>query len=164
MNKIIALIILFSSVAHASMDMTDFPNEIPSREVVYDLAPPAGFKKLKVTFSMSGTVDNEISSIEIDVGSAIHSIKSSRLNINSAPNMNEINFHRIGGRMAVTPIYFNIFYGVPQKVECGLEGLVYLQKSVKVSIYPAAEPEVEKDNSFFASCKRASELEGSAEK
>lgn len=159
MNKIIALASLLGSTAYSSMDMTDFPHEILPKTVAYSLSPLNGFKKLDVTFHLSGGVDNEISSIEIDTGKDVYSIESSRLNIDFAPNLNEINFHRIGDRTAATPIYFNIFYGAPRLVECGVEGKIYMQKAVKITIFPANEPTVERDSSFFDSCKRSTELE-----
>lgn len=164
MNKLIAPILLFSSIAHSSMAMKDFPHEIPSKSVTYSLSPPRGFESLKVTFNMSGTVDNEIASIRIDTGRADHVIESSQLDIDFDPNLNEIRFHENGDRKEVDPVYFNIFYGVPQKMKCGLKGFEYLQKAIKITIHPTDEPTVERNSSFFETCKRLTELEGSHEK
>lgn len=164
MNKIIALFLLFSSFAHSSMDVTDAPFEIPSKEVVYRLAPPIGFQSLTVTFDMSGAVDNEINSIRIETGKAMHVIEPSQLNIDFNPNLNEIRFYRVGTEIENESIHFNIFYGAPKKTECGAGKFEYLQKSVKITVHPSGDPTVERDGSFFDMCKKLTGLEGLIDK
>lgn len=158
MNKFTIIILLFSSLVHSSIDMKDLPREVPSKGVIYSLSPPSGFESIKVTFNMSGTVDNKIISIEIDTEQALHVIESSQLEIDFAPNLNEIRFHQIGGHKKPEAVYFNVFYGAPQKTKCGMREFEYLQKAIKITIYPNSKPTVESDNSHFLACKRLTGL------
>lgn len=159
MNKFIAILITFSPLVYGSMDMRSFPFEIPTQELIYQLAPPSGFKKLKVTLHLSGKVDNEIILIEIDTGFAIYNIDAIQLDIDYSPNLNEIRFHKIGTQDNYRSIYFNILYGVPKKIECGLGKYEYLQSMVKVIVFSAAKPLIEKDNSFFKACNQLTKSE-----
>jgi hypothetical protein len=159
MNKIIAILVLLCPFVHASMDMERFPSEIPSKELIFRLAPPNGFEALKVTFQLSGKVDNEITLIEIDTGLAIHKIDSSQLNIDFSPNLNEIRFYTVGMKESYRSIYFNIFYGVPKKTECGKGKYEFLQDMVKVTIFSTDRPLIEQDDSFFEVCKSFTKAE-----
>ena len=141
--------------------MKGLPREVPSKSVIYSLSPPSGFESIKVTFNMSGAIDNKIMSIEIDTDQALHVIESSQLEIDFAPNLDEVRFHQIGGLNKPKGVYFNVFYGAPQKKECGLREFEYLQKAIKITIYPNSKPAVESDNSHSLACKKLTELANS---
>jgi hypothetical protein len=161
MNKFLPIFFIFAPFAYGSMDLSDFPFEVNAKEIVYRLVPPDGFEKLEIKLQLSGAVDNSIANINVDVGKSTYKIKGTELGMSFAPNLQEIQFHKIGIKEKYESIYFNLYYGSPQKIECGNGDFEYAQKSVKITIFPNYEPVVEHDNSYIKSCERFTEIEKS---
>ncbi len=154
MSRVFALILLLASSAYGSQDMSDFPFELNEKEIIYRLIPPKGFDRLEIAIHLSGKVNNTITDINIDTGTSIYKVDASQLNIEFAPNLREIRFHKIGTKEKYDSIFFDIYHGAPKKIECGKDQFEYVQKSVKVTVFPSSEPLVENDNSYIESCER----------
>jgi len=159
MNKLLPIFLMSVPLAHGSMDLSEFPFEVNPKEIIYRLAPPKGFEKLEIKLLLTGTADNEISNINVDTGKSAYKINGTELGIDFSPNLREIQFSKIGMKERYESIFFNLYYGAPQKIECGNNEFEYVQKSVKITIFSNSEPRVAHDNSYMESCKRFTEHE-----